>query len=105
MRERNIKKWTAEDLNKELHVQTLGPVEHFLAKEGYSAEDLMRPIGDEQPNQVIMVNGLWILPISPVISSTEIKYLNGRILMVLIFSLNIIIFMIGFKPMISKCLN
>lgn len=53
MRERNIKKWTAEDLNKELHVQTLGPVEHFLAKEGYSAEDLMRPIGDEQSNQVI----------------------------------------------------
>ena len=46
MRERNIKKWTAEDLNKELHVQNLGPVEHFLAKEGYSAEDLMRPIGD-----------------------------------------------------------
>lgn len=53
MRKRNIKKWTAEDLNKELHVKTLGPVEHFLAKEGYSAEDLMRPIGDEQSNQVI----------------------------------------------------
>ncbi len=53
MRERNIKKWTSEDLNKELHVQTLGPVAHFLAKEGYSAEDLVRPIGDEQSGKVI----------------------------------------------------
>lgn len=53
MRERNIKKWTAEDLNKELHVQTLGPVENFLAKEGYSAEDLIRPIGDEQSGKMI----------------------------------------------------
>lgn len=53
MRKHTVKPWTVEDLNQCLGVKSLGSLEHFLSCEGYSAEDLIRPIGDEQTDTVI----------------------------------------------------